>query len=194
MVMDVAMCERHSGAQPGGGICAICLQEKLILLWRGEGNSNWDTEEFSITPPLVHDACNTPPAACEPSSSGVVGVRHVYSSAASACFPVLFRVRNLQRDDVHESSKSSKGFEREKIDRSSSGLVADVGSGDRQHQFSCELKSIMKELSALHEKKRLEKAVKKRPGIETGCLSARGQQHEEVAADVTQVRSLLSYC
>ena len=183
-IMDVAKCERHSGAQPGGGICAICLQEKLMLLWRGEGNSNWDTEEFSITPPLVYDSSKTPPM-CEPSPAEAVTAPNVYR-AASACFPVLFRVRNLQRDDVHESSKSSKGLEREKIDKSCSRLDVD-GSNDGQHQFSCEIKSIMKELTALHEKKKLEKAVRKRPGTESGCLSVRRQQHEEVAADVSQV-------
>jgi hypothetical protein len=182
--MDVAMCERHSGAQPGGGICAICLQEKLMLLWRGEGNSNWDTEEFSITPPLVYESSKTPPV-CEPSSTEAVNAPNVYRAAA-ACFPVVFRVRKLQRDDVHESSKSSKGLEREKIDRSCSGWDGD-GPGDRQHQFSCEIKSIMKELTALHEKKKLEKAIKKRPAAESGCPSVRRQQHEEVAADVSQV-------
>ncbi|KAG0624456.1 hypothetical protein M758_3G249400 [Ceratodon purpureus] len=178
--MDMAMCERHSGAQPGGGICATCLQEKLMLLWRGEGNSNWDTEEFSVTPPVVYDSSKSPPV-CEPQPAESVTAPNAYR-AASACFPLLFRARNLQRDDVHESSKSSKGLEREKIDRSCSVL-----DGDHQHQFSCEIKSIIKELTALHEKKKLEKAVKKRrPSTESGCLSARHQQHEGVAVDVSQ--------
>lgn len=177
--VDVTLCERHIGAQPGGGICAMCLQEKLILLWRGEGNSNWDTEEFSITPPLVQDSCDTPPA-CEPSPADAYPVY----KAGSACLPLVFHFRNFQRNGVHDSSKSSKVLAREKIDRSCFGLDADM---DHQHQFSCEIKSILKELAALHEKKKLERAEKRRSGTEGACLSGRHQQHEEAAADLSQV-------
>lgn len=176
--VDVTLCERHIGAQPGGGICAMCLQEKLILLWRGEGNSNWDTEEFSITPPLVQDSCDTPPA-CEPSPADAYPVY----KAGSACLPLVFHFRNFQRNGVHDSSKSSKVLAREKIDRSCFGLDADM---DHQHQFSCEIKSILKELAALHEKKKLERAEKRRSGTEGACLSGRHQQHEEAAADLSQ--------
>lgn len=179
-IMDVGKCIRHSGAQPGGGICAVCLQEKLMLLWRGEGNSKWNTEDFSITPPLVHDSCHTP-LACDSSAAKA----HPVYKSGSACFPLVFRIQSFQRDDVHESSKSSKGLEREKIDRGYSGL--DVGDADdHSHQFSCEIKSIMKELAALHEKKKLEKAEKRQSGIESGCISARRHQYEEAAAELSQ--------
>lgn len=150
-------CERHgSGSQPGGGICAVCLQEKLILLWRGEGqNANWDTEEFCVTPPpvLEEEEQERPSLPEEADDDDEAGPRVGTSSSFAACFPIRFRVKN----DDHE---------REKIDRS---------------QFSCELKSILKELAALHDKK------KRRTGTESGSLSARRPPHyDESARDETE--------
>lgn len=168
-VMDVALCQRHIGAQPGGGVCAICLQERLIQLWRGEGNFTWDMEEFSVTPP----PCKTPSVGYEPSPV-MDGVDAEVATTSGACFPVIFRMRHLQRGVTQDSSK-----QRQKIDRSS----------DRQQQFSCELRSIVKEIAALHERKKMEKAGKKRAGTTTdrGGVSVRRLPQEEVAEDVTQV-------
>lgn len=186
-MMQVPPCERHSGGQPGAGICAVCLQEKLTQLWRGEGDSNWKSDTYSVTPPAAQESCETQtqtPRGCEPSPPSP---SNYYKSSGTPCFPVVFRVRNLQRDDAHESSKSSKGFEREKIDRGYSlGTDGDDDGGDRGHQFSCEIKSIMKELAALHEKKRSEKCVKKRVGSDNGSPLAQ-RQYQEAHVDVSQV-------
>lgn len=197
MMMQVPPCERHSGGQPGAGICAVCLQEKLTQLWRGEGDSNWKSDTYSTTPPAVQESCETQtqtqtPRGCEPSPPSP---SNYYKSSGTPCFPVVFRVRNLQRDDAHESSKSSKGFEREKIDRGYSlGTDGDDDGGDRGHQFSCEIKSIMKELAALHEKKRSEKCVKKRGGSDNGSPLAQ-RQYQEAHVDVSQVPNrFLSLC
>lgn len=151
-------CERHgSGSQPGGGICAVCLQEKLILLWRGEGqNANWDTEEFCVTPPpVLEEEDQERPSLREDDDDDEAGPR-VGTSSSFACFPIRFRVKNDDRkNDDHE---------REKIDRS---------------QFSCELKSILKELAALHDKK------KRRTGTESGSLSARRPPHYDEVSHVS---------
>jgi hypothetical protein len=126
------------------------LQEKLILLWRGEGqNANWDTEEFCVTPPPLLEEERP---ALEEQEDGDEEPR-VGTSSSFACFPIRFRVKN----DDHKNDD----HEREKIDRS---------------QFSCELKSILKELAALHDKK---KAAKRRTGSDSGSLSARRPPHDE---------------
>lgn len=158
-LMPETICELHTGARPGGGVCAICLQEKLFQLWRGEGKSTWDNEEFPITPP-AQETMEIPPV-CEPSPQPDL---HSHKEVIP-CFPLFFRsVRNSHREEVRELSK---GGEREKIDESGrygkTGL--DDDDGDRVQQFSCEIKSIVKEFATLHDKRRTEKA-KRRSGSE----------------------------